>query len=142
MSGVVVDWQPLWPLALYKRIQRDLSDSRQLDLTGTVQHQQQAATDHVAQSAVCLLPLPCLAQLRREFTPAHLRMLSDQIANEYDVFAGNGSAAIAPPDRHLLLSVAERKPERKAWRKIFALTRRQTGAAAASGSAAASSICT
>ena len=41
------------------------ANGRQLDLAGAVQHQQQTTTYHVAQSSIGLLPLPCLAQLRR-----------------------------------------------------------------------------
>jgi hypothetical protein len=82
-------------------IERLLTHRRQLDLPGPVQHQQQAAADHVAQSAIGLLPLPPFTQHGRQFAPAQFRMLHDQIPNETDVFRTYRSASITPRILHL-----------------------------------------
>ena len=56
------------------------SDLRQFDPAGPVEHQQQAAANHVAQSPVGLSPLPGLAQLRGQRAAAGARMRGDQLA--------------------------------------------------------------
>ena len=53
---------------------------RQLDLAGPLQHQQQAAADHVAQRAVGLFPSQRLAQLPRQFPPAAVGMLPNELS--------------------------------------------------------------
>ena len=56
--------------ALEKRVGRFEADGRQFDLAGAVQHQQQAAANHIAQRAVGLFPLPCLTELLGKSAPA------------------------------------------------------------------------
>jgi hypothetical protein len=50
-----------------------------------LQHEQQAAANHSAQSAVGLFPLPGLAQLLGESAPACSRILGDQLVTADDV---------------------------------------------------------
>jgi hypothetical protein len=66
-----------------------------------MQHQQQAAANHIAQCAIGLLPLPRLAQLRRKSAPAGVGIVSDQLSNKGDVFLRNDSATIPVIERHL-----------------------------------------
>jgi hypothetical protein len=68
-------------------------------------------------------------------------MVSDQSADEVDLFSRNSAAPVSP-FRHSSSSVAESKLERKGVGVFFyALTCRHTGGASASGLAAASSNC-
>jgi hypothetical protein len=55
-----------------------VGDRRQCDLTGSLQHQQEAAAHHVAQFAITLPPVPVLAQARRKLAAAVGRVLFDQ----------------------------------------------------------------
>ena len=55
----------LWSGSLDQRIGGNEFHRRQLDLSCSMQHQQQTPTDHVARRSVGLLPLPGLAQLFR-----------------------------------------------------------------------------
>jgi hypothetical protein len=96
------------PLAPFERIQGDLTNRRQFDCASPVEHQQQTTANHVAQGAVGLLPLPCLAQFRRQPAPAQTGMLRDEIANKNNILSGNNSAPIAPRLWHLLPSMANR----------------------------------
>src|ERR1700722_9768950 len=52
-------------LALRNAIADDALYRRQLDLTRTVEHQQQSAANHIAQRAISLLPLPSFAEFAR-----------------------------------------------------------------------------
>jgi len=78
-----------------QRIVTHVTHRRQCDLPGPLQHQQQAATDHVAQRAIGLPPLPRLAQPGRKPAPALLRMPRNQRAYIKDVFLADLAAAIS-----------------------------------------------
>ena len=58
------------PRAPHQRIGRSKTNARQLNLARPVQHQQQAPADHIPRRTVGLLPLPSLAQFRRQRSPA------------------------------------------------------------------------
>src|SRR5450432_3522039 len=63
--------------------------------------EQQAAAHHVTQRTVGLLPLPRLAELRRESPPAGGWILCDQLPNKRDVFRCNDPATILTIEGHL-----------------------------------------
>ena len=90
------DWRR--PRALRQWVVTLVGDWRQCDLTGTLQHQQQAAAHHVAQCAITLPPVPGLAQPRRKLAAAVGGVLFDQRAHIEDVFRVDLPAAI--PERH------------------------------------------
>jgi len=63
-------------------------------VAGTLEHQQQAATHHIAQSTVGLFPLPRLTKFLRQRAAALLRVGRDQIPDIKDVVAADQSAPI------------------------------------------------
>src|SRR5450755_723852 len=77
-----------------------------------MEHQQQSATHHIAQRAVGLLPLPGFTQLPRQLPAAQLRMISNQLPDEEDLFPGDVSAPVAMCD-HLIRGVPESVSERQ-----------------------------
>ncbi len=117
-----------------QRIVRHALHRRQLDLAGAVQHQQHAATHHIAQGAVGLLPLPLVAQHRREHAPALAGMRGDQFPDIDDVLAGDDPAPVLELQHNssMRLFFVERKGGRTVFRNYFyfsAFTRRHIGAA-------------
>jgi hypothetical protein len=60
-----VDQHRRRPRPAYQRVVADIGNRWQLDLTSTIEHQQQPPADHVAERAVGLPPLPGLAELFR-----------------------------------------------------------------------------
>src|SRR5580658_1422822 len=98
-------------LPLRDPIAYDALHRRQLDLARTVEHQQQSAANHVAQRAIGLLPLPGFTELARQLPAAQLRMVSDELPDESNLFAGDFAASIAMCS-HLIRSVPESVSER------------------------------
>src|SRR5579872_1571553 len=125
-----------------QRIVPLVNHRRQIDLAGSLQHQQQTATDHVAQCAIGLPPLPGFAQLGGECPPAGSRVCRDQFPDEDDVFRRNDAPAVFPLGFHLSRIVRENFLERKPFSGFspfrLQLTARHTGAALVSGFPAAS----
>ena len=64
-DGCGIDPRRLRSGSVGQRVMPHVTHRRQLDLAGTVQHQQQAAAHHVAQRAIGLAPLPGFTELGR-----------------------------------------------------------------------------
>ena len=64
-TGRVVGDHRLGLLSLRDPIAYDALHRRQLDLARPMKHQQQSATNHVAQRAIGLLPLPGFTEFAR-----------------------------------------------------------------------------
>jgi hypothetical protein len=69
-------------------------------------------------------------------------VFGNELAQECDVFRRNDSAPVLPLDRHIEVSLPEFHPERKQFFMflcfaLYALTRRHSGGASASGLPAA-----
>ena len=75
-------------------VRRSPANFRELDVPRAVKLQHQAATDHVAQRAIGLAPIPRLAQELRQLSPARARVRRDQRADEIDLHAGDRPASI------------------------------------------------
>src|SRR5271155_5716038 len=59
-----------------------------------MQHQQQSATNHVAQRTVGLLPLPGFTEFARQLPAAQFRTIGDELPDVEDLFAGDVPAPI------------------------------------------------
>src|SRR5207244_3212908 len=70
-------------------------------LAGAFQRQQQTATDHIAERAVGLLPIPGLAQFPRQSPTAGFRIRGDQLSDRFDVREVEDPSAIFPLAGHL-----------------------------------------
>ena len=85
IDGAYATWKMLrqqdWrrPRALRQWVVTLVSDRRQRDLTRAIQQQQHPPAHHIAQSAIGLSPIPCLAQLLRKGAPARARVRGDQL---------------------------------------------------------------
>src|SRR5580693_1878825 len=87
---------------------------RQLDLAGSLQHQQQTPAHHVAQRPVGLFPVQGLAQLPRQFPTAAVGMTPDELSQESDLLPIDGLPAVSPRFRFRHnCSMPEIKAERK-----------------------------
>ena len=64
-DGSLIDQHRFRPGSLCQRVMPHITDRRQRDLTGSLQHQQHAAAHHVTQRAICLPPLPGFTYSRR-----------------------------------------------------------------------------
>jgi hypothetical protein len=129
---------------LGQRIRHGETDCGKFDLTGPVQHEQQAAAHHIAQGSVGLSPFPCFAEFGRQPSSTQAGVFGDEMSQERYILLVDGSATIAVRDRHAI-SVPEFNLERKRFALFYvstqALTRRHSGAASASGFPAAISNC-
>ena len=79
----------LSPPPKYQRVVRHDLHCRQFDMSGTVEHQQQATANHIAQRAVGLLPLPGFTQFLRQPAAARSRICRDQFPDMEDIFRGD-----------------------------------------------------
>jgi hypothetical protein len=84
----------------------------QFDLAGPLQHQQQAAANHVAQRAVGLFPAQRFTQLPRQLPPAAARVRRDERPEESNLLTADLLPTVAPGLLHDR-SMAQTKPERK-----------------------------
>jgi hypothetical protein len=55
---------------------------RQFYVSGTVKGQHESPANHIAQGAVGLNPVPCLAESSREPAATQIGMIGDELANE------------------------------------------------------------
>ena len=90
-----VEFGGRWRAALDDVIRRSTAHGRQFDQARSVELEHEASTNHVAQLAVSLAPVPRLARELGEPPPARLGVLHDEIAQEGHVGRGDRPAAIA-----------------------------------------------
>lgn len=142
--GGRIDQHRRRPLALGQRIRHCETDGGKFDLTGPVQHQQQAAAHHIAQGSVGLSPIPGFAEFGRQPSSTQAGVFGDELTEERYILLVDDSATVAIRDRHAI-SVPEFNLERKRFVLFYvsaqALTRRHSGAASISGFPAAISNC-
>src|ERR1039458_3255811 len=94
-DGTLIDQHRLRPGSVCQRIMPHVTNGRQRDLTGPLQHQQHAAAYHVAQRAIGLPPLPGFTYSDRQLAAAFLRILLDQRTYIEDVFLKDLPPAIS-----------------------------------------------
>ncbi len=80
---------------------RGSSFFRQPDVPQAIQSEHQPPADHIAQRAVGLNPVPCLAKLFGQPPSAVAGILRDQFIDKNDIFTGNDSAAISKHEHQI-----------------------------------------
>ena len=109
----------LGTLTVGKRVGWLESFGRELDMSCAVELEHHAPANHVAQNAVGLPPVPCLAEKFREGPPAGRGVFGYEIVDECNVLACDGFAAIAKELFHGGRSIAWEFVERKGLDRFF-----------------------
>ena len=85
-----------------------LAQGRQLDQSSPMQHEHHAAAHHVAKSTVGLYPVPGHTQFLGQVPAAGGGVCGDEVADEDEVFVGDGAVAVAQRLGHAPQSIPNR----------------------------------
>src|ERR1041385_8280160 len=105
-----------------QRIVPFVGHRRQLNLACTLQHEQQAPADHIAQSSVGLPPVPGFTQPLRQRPPTGSTVGCNQAPDESYLFNRDYASAILPSAVHDNRSVEEIFLERKCFFSLLSAT--------------------